>query len=289
MTDYIALFGDPVAGNPTSRMQNAAFESLGLDWRYLDIRVVAEALAKSVEAARTLGFAGLNLTVPHKVAVLPLLDGLEASAEICGAVNTVRRQGDGQLIGLNTDGVGFLGSLRDAGVDAQGIDVVVLGAGGAARAVAVELALAGARRITIAGRTHERRDALVERLRDHTPVEAAALDWNGIVKVPACDVLVDCTPIGMGTGAAAMEVVPADLSALPPGAIVCDLNPDRADTAFLERARERGHRTLGGLPMLARQGAAGFRAWTGEEAPLDTMVAALETAVANATRSGEAP
>jgi shikimate dehydrogenase len=280
MTAYVALFGDPVAGDPTSRMQNAAFAKTGLDWHYLDIRVTAADLGGAVEAARVLGFDGLNLTVPHKVAVLPLLDGLEASAEICGAVNTVRREDDGRLTGLNTDGLGFLGSLRDAGVDTGGIEVVVLGAGGAARAVAVELALAGARRITVAGRTVERRDALVARLRERTDVDAGGVDWNGIVKVPACDVLIDCTPIGMGTGAAALEVVPADLSALPPHAIVCDLNPDRADTAFLERARERGHRTLGGLPMLARQGAAGFTAWTGTNAPLETMVAALEAATA---------
>jgi shikimate dehydrogenase len=275
MTEYVALFGDPVAGNPTSRMQNAAFAKAGLDWHYLDIRVVAADLGEAVRSVRALGFGGLNLTVPHKVAVLPLLDELEASAEICGAVNTVRREGDGRLVGLNTDGLGFLESLREAGVDVEGIDVVVLGAGGAARAVSVELALAGAGRIMVAGRSADRRDALVQRLRERTQADATALDWNGIVKVPACDVLVDCTPIGMGTGAAAMEVVPADLAALPPGAIVCDLNPDRADTAFLERARERGHRTLGGLPMLARQGAAGFTAWTGVAAPLDTMVAAL--------------
>ena len=152
VTQYVALYGDPVEGNPTSRMQNLAFEAAGLDWRYLDIRVRAEDLPAALSAARLLGFGGLNFTIPHKVAVIPLLDGLEPSAEISGACNTVVRQPDGRLIGSNTDGSGFLWSLRDEGIDPAGLDVVLLGAGGAARAVAVELALAGARRITVANR-----------------------------------------------------------------------------------------------------------------------------------------
>ncbi len=152
VTQYVALYGDPVEGNPTARMQNLAFESAGLDWRYLDIRVRADDLPAALSAARLLGFSGLNLTVPHKVAIIPLLDGLEPSAEISGACNTVVRQPDGRLIGSNTDGSGFLWSLRDEGIEPAGLDVVLLGAGGAARAVAVELALAGARRITIANR-----------------------------------------------------------------------------------------------------------------------------------------
>jgi shikimate dehydrogenase len=275
MTSYVALYGDPVDGNPTSRMQNAAFEASGLDWRYLDIRVSAQDLAAAVVAARTLGFGGLNLTIPHKVAVLPLLDELEPSAEISGACNTVVRDASGRLIGSNTDGRGFLWSLRDDGVDPAGLSVVLLGAGGAARAVAVELAQAGASRITIAGRDAGRRDALAERLRWRTSTSVAVLPWDGRLTAPACDVLVDCTPVGMGTGAAAEQAVDVDLSALATETVVCDLNPERADTAFLRLARERGHRTIGGLGMLARQGAAGFQAWTGAEPPLEVMEAAL--------------
>ena len=275
VTTYVALYGDPVEGNPTSRMQNRAFEAAGLDWRYLDVRVPAADLEAAVSAARLLGFAGLNLTVPHKVAVLPFLDGLEPSAEICGACNTVVRQADGRLIGSNTDGAGFIWSLRDEGIDPAGLDVVLLGAGGAARAVAVELALAGARRISVAGRDAGRRDALAERLRWHTDSRAGTIAWEGRLPVPPCDVLVDCTPVGMGAGPTAEEVVDADLSALSPGTVVCDLNPERADTAFLRLAREQGHRTIGGLGMLARQGARGFTAWTGVEAPLAVMEAAL--------------
>ena len=256
-------------------MQNAAFEHAGLDWRYLDIRVSAGDLAAAIQAARVLGFGGLNCTIPHKVAVIPLLDGLEPSSEISGAVNTIVRQPDGRLIGSNTDGSGFVWSIRDAGYDPAGLDVVILGAGGAARAVAVELALAGAKRVTIANRTAPNRDELVGILQSKTPVEAVALPWEGTLAVPPCDVLVDCTPVGMGTGAAAEAHVDVDLSGLSSDTVVCDLNPETADSAFLRLAAARGHRTLDGLGMLARQGAAGFKAWTGVEAPLEVMIKAL--------------
>jgi shikimate dehydrogenase len=275
VTQYVAVYGDPVEGNPTSIMQNAAFEHAGLDWRYLDFTVPAEALEDAIRAARVLGFGGLNLTLPHKVAVIPLLDGLEPSAEISGACNTVVRQPDGRLIGSNTDGSGFVWSLRDEGVDPRGLEVVLLGAGGAARAVSVELALAGARRITIANRHASKRDDLVGILGGRTAVEAVGMAWNGTLVVPACDVLVDCTPVGMGSGAAAEAHVDVDLSGLSSQTIVCDLNPERSDTAFLRLARQRGHRTIDGLGMLARQGAAGFKAWTGQDAPLAVMIEAL--------------
>ncbi len=275
VTQYIALYGDPVAGNPTSRMQNLAFEASGLDWRYLDIRVGADDLPAAVAAARLLGFGGLNLTIPHKVAVIPLLDGLEPSAEISGACNTVVRRPDGRLIGSNTDGSGFLWSLRDEGIDPADRHVVLLGAGGAARAVAVELALAGARHITVANRDATRREALVSLLERRTGADVTSLEWHGRLAVPPCDVLVDCTPVGMGSGAAAEERVDVQLAGLSPGTVVCDLNPEHADTAFLRWAREQGYRTIGGLGMLARQGAAAFRAWTGVEAPLEVMERAL--------------
>jgi shikimate dehydrogenase len=274
-TQYVAVLGDPVEGNPTSIMQNAAFEHAGLDWRYLDIRVTAEDLPKAITAARVLGFGGLNCTIPHKVAVIPLLDGLEPSAEISGACNTIVRQPDGRLIGSNTDGSGFVWSIRDAGYDPAGLDVVLLGAGGAARAVAVELATAGAKRVTIANRTAPNRDELVGILATKTSVEAVALPWEGTLPVPPCDVLVDCTPVGMGTGAAAEAHVDVDLSALGSDTVICDLNPETSESAFLRLAAGRGHPTLDGLGMLARQGAAGFKAWTGEQAPLEVMIKAL--------------
>jgi shikimate dehydrogenase len=206
---------------------------------------------------------------------VPLLDRLEPSAEQSGAVNTVRRESDGRLVGLNTDGLGFLLSIRDAGIDPAGSTVVLLGAGGAARAVAVELALAGVGRIIVANRGTERLAAIIELIRKRTGAAAKGIEWTGLLEPPPCDILVNCTPIGMG-GAARADVPPVRLDGLPSSAVICDLNPDAADTAFLQAARRLGHRTLGGLPMLARQGAAGFEAWTGRPAHLDVMIAALE-------------
>jgi shikimate dehydrogenase len=141
--------------------------------------------------------------------------------------------------------------------------------------VAVELALAGAARIVIAGRDGARREGIAERLRWRTSVSTSVLAWDGRLAVPPCDVLVDCTPVGMGSGTAADEAVDVDLGGLDASTVICDLNPERADTAFLRLARDRGHRTIGGLGMLARQGAKGFTAWTGAEAPLAVMEAAL--------------
>lgn len=287
MTSIVGLFGDPVEGNPTSRMQNAAFAATGLDWIYLDFQVRPEDLAQAVAAARLLRFGGLNLTIPHKVAVVPLLDDLEPSARITGAVNTVRRDQSGRLIGLNTDGLGFLAATRDAGTDPAGTSVVLLGAGGAARAVAVELALAGAARITVANRSVAHREELAELIRARTAAASDSIAWTGRLVPPPCDLLVNCTPIGMGFGAAAEEKPAVDLDGLAASTVVCDVNPDRAESAFLRSARERGFRTLGGLSMLARQGAAGFTAWTGAPAPLEIMIAELER-LAAASRERDA-
>ena len=139
----------------------------------------------------------------------------------------------------------------------------------------MELALAGAKRVTIANRTAPNREELVTILGTRTSVTAVALPWEGTLAVPPCDVLVDCTPVGMGAGAAAEAHVDVDLSGLAVDTVVCDLNPETSESAFLRLAAARGHRTLDGLGMLARQGAAGYKAWTGEEAPLEVMVAAL--------------
>ena len=146
--ELVGVFGDPVDENPTGIMQEAAFAAAGLNWRYITLRVAAADLPAAVAGLRALNFQGINLTIPHKVAILSLLDEVAPDAALIGAVNTVRRAGD-RLIGENTDGKGFLRSIRDdAGVDPAGKRVVFLGAGGAARAMTVELALAGVRRIS---------------------------------------------------------------------------------------------------------------------------------------------
>lgn len=273
--ELVGVFGYPVAENPTGVMQEAAFRARGLNWRYLTIEVRPEQLADAMLGLRAFNMRGINLTIPHKVAVIPYLDRLSPEAEVMGAVNTVVREGD-QLIGHNTDGKGFLRSVReDAGVDPQGKRIVFLGAGGAARAMTVELALAGAAHITVVNRTPGRGQELVKLLREKTPVEAEFAPWQGEYAVPAeADILVNATSIGLFPNVD--EMPPVVMSSIQPGLLVCDVIPNPPRTAFLRAAEARGARTLDGLGMLVYQGAIAFQMWTGVEAPVDVMRGALE-------------
>ncbi|MEP7055012.1 MAG: shikimate dehydrogenase [Actinomycetota bacterium] len=282
-TRYVACMGDPVADNPTSTMQNRAFEAAGLDWRYLDFVVPADGLAAAMEAAQTFRLSGMNFTMPHKVAVLPYLDELEPSAAMTSAVNPVRRDGDGRLIGLNTDGIGFVAAAQEAGFDAAGATVVLLGAGGAARAAAVELARAGAKRIRVVNRSHQRAAELADIVRGNTDADADTIEWAGVLTPPPCDLIVNCTPIGMS--ATGIDDVPVRLDALASPILVADMNTEQDDPLFLRQAREAGHSTFSGLSMLAHGGAACFHAWTGERAPVEVLRAEL----LRATGSDRAP
>ena len=273
--ELVGVFGHPVAENPTIVMQEAGFAARSLHWRYLTIEVRPEQLADAMRGLRAMNFAGINLTIPHKVAVIQHLDGLSPEAELIGAVNTVVREGH-QLIGHNTDGQGFLRSVReDAGVDPQGKRVVFLGAGGAARAMSVELALAGAAHVTVVNRTANRGRELVRLLNERTPAQAEFVPWQGAYIVPAeTDILVNATPIGLFP---AVEALPAvHMASIRPDLLVCDVIPNPPRTAFLRAAEQRGARTLDGLGMLVYQGAIAFQMWTGVEAPVEVMRRALE-------------
>src|SRR5262245_17887342 len=170
LQEVVCCLGQPVAGNPTQYMMEKAFAAAGLDWKYLTCEVPPENLADAVKGLRSLGFKGANFTIPHKVAVVPLLDALSPAAELMGAVNCANRVGE-KLVGENTDGKGFVQSLRQFG-DLAGRNVVLLGAGGAARAIAVELALGGVQHITVVNRDAGRGQALVELLRRRTKTAA---------------------------------------------------------------------------------------------------------------------
>ena len=273
--ELVGVFGHPVAENPTIVMQEAGFAARSLHWRYLTIEVRPEQLADAMRGLRAMNFAGINLTIPHKVAVIQHLDGLSPEAELIGAVNTVVREGH-QLIGHNTDGQGFLRSVReDAGVDPQGKRVVFLGAGGAARAMSVELALAGAAHVTVVNRTANRGRELVRLLNERTPAQAEFVPWQGAYIVPAeTDILVNATPIGLFP---AVEALPAvHMASIRPDLLVCDVIPNPPRTAFLRAAEQRDARTLDGLGMLVYQGAIAFQMWTGVEAPVEVMRRALE-------------
>src|SRR5258705_4131269 len=188
--ELTAAFGSPIAENPTQAMIEAAYRHHGLDWRYLTIEVAKDGLSDAVRGARAMGFRGFNCTIPHKVEVIRHLDGLGESASVMGAVNCVVRRGD-QLVGENTDGKGFLEALRPL-ADPRGKNIVVFGAGGAARAITVELALAGARSFTIVNRSDERGGELLKLLVDKVKTDARLVAWRGDFRVPeGTDVVVN--------------------------------------------------------------------------------------------------
>jgi len=259
-----ACFGFPVAENPTQAMIEPAFRAMGLSWRYLTIEVRPENLGDAVRGARAMGFKGFNCTIPHKVEVIRHLDELTAAAAKIGAVNCVVNR-DGRLIGENTDGKGFLQSVRSLRA-IEGARVVLLGAGGAARAIAVELALAGAAKITIVNRTEERGRALEARLKEVTETATEFVPWAGTyVPDPATDLVVNSTSIGLYPDVAA--IVPVSLEPLGPHAIVCDVIPNPPKTRLIRDASARGLRTLDGLGMLVNQGVIGIELWTGGQNP----------------------
>ena len=263
------------AGNPTVAMVEAAFRHHGLPWRYVNMEVAPEDLPAAVAGARAMGFRGFNLSMPHKVAVIPHLDGLGDSARVIGAVNCVVRRGD-HLIGENTDGKGFLESLAEV-LPPRGREIVLLGAGGAARAVAVELALAGARRITVVNRSPDRGMELVDLLRTQTSSAAEFVAWQGDYRLPeGADVLINGTSIGLYDGDAR---VPVAAESLRPGLVVADVVFSPPETRLLREALERGCTCVDGLGMLVNQGVIGVRHWTGVSPDVPVMRAALAEAL----------
>jgi shikimate dehydrogenase len=270
--EFICCLGQPVAGNPTQYMMEKAFLAAGLDWRYLTCEVSSEKLADAMRGLRALGFKGANFTIPHKVAVIPLLDGLSPAAEVMGAVNCMNRAG-GKLIGENTDGKGFYQSLREA-CDPAGLSIVVLGAGGAARAIAVELALAGAGELTIVDRTVERGQALVDLLAQKTAAKAHFAPLNGDYAIPdSAAIFINATSIGLGDAAARVPILP---SSLRPDLIVADVIFNPPNTWLIRTAADRGCRTIDGLGMLVNQAVISFKIWTGIDPDATVMRDALE-------------
>ena len=271
--ELTACFGDPVDENPTGVIEEAGYEALGLNYRYLTVRVEKDRLADAVNGARAMGFRGFNLTIPHKVAVIPLLDELTEAARLIGAVNTVVSE-NGKLIGENTDGKGFLTSLRENGIDPAGKTVTLLGAGGAARAVSIELALAGAGHINIINRSEERGRELATSVSEKTKATASYIPWIRQVRIPAdTDILVQCTNIGLFPDVTGKPDV--DYDSLRPGTVAADVVFNRPETPFLQEAGRRGLKTVTGLGMLVNQAALNFRLWTGADAPVQVMTEAL--------------
>ena len=270
----VACLGQPVRENPTVVMQQAAFQARGLAWRYLTIEVPPAKLKDAITGIRALGLRGANFTIPHKVAVMEHLDEIAPDAAVIGAVNTVRREGD-RLIGENTDGKGFLRGLRlDAGIEPKGKKALVMGAGGAARAIVTELVLAGAAEVRVVNRSAARGEQMVRELAQKTGAAIHFEQWRGVCRVRVdTDVLVNATSIGLYPD---VEVSPeVDWRDAPPRMLVCDVVPNPPETRMLREARAAGFPVLDGLSMLVHQGAIGFRMWTGLEAPVEVMKSAL--------------
>lgn len=276
--ELVGVFGQPVAENPTGVMQEAAFQAAGLNWRYITVEVPPERLGDAMTGLRAFGVRGVNLTIPHKVAVIPFLDELSREARIIGAVNTVRCDG-GTLIGENTDGKGFLRGVRDdAQVDPKGKRAVLLGAGGAARAIATELLLAGVEDLLVVNRGVERGERMVADLKRSTGGPVRFQPWTGVYRAPGgISLLVNATSIGLYPDADAMP--PVGLEGADAAMLVADAVFNPAETRLLRYARERGLPVLDGLSMLVYQGVIGFKMWTGQDPDEALMKQALKDAL----------
>jgi len=263
-TRLAGVIGWPVRHSRSPDIHNAAYRALGLDWLYVALPVPPGAVPAALAGAVALGIEGLSVTMPHKAAAAAVVDELTADAVALGAVNSVRRDGD-RLVGDNTDGGGFVDSLLAEGVDPSGRRCVVLGAGGAARAVVRALAGAGAASVVVVARDPGR-GAVAAALAGSV---GATGDHDAVA---SADLLVNATPLGMGDD----ERLPADPGALPDGAVVADLVYHPRRTPLLAAAEDRGLRTVGGIGMLVHQAARQLEAWTGRPAPLDAMRAAVD-------------
>ncbi len=278
-TKICGIYGCPVEHTFSPAIHNAAFDAAGLDYAYVPFRVEHRSLAAAIEALRALGMVGVNVTIPHKETVLPLLDELSDEAKLTGAVNTIVNRA-GKLYGDNTDGKGYLRALREAGFDPAGKNVLFLGAGGAARAVAMQLALAGVKKINFANRTGRRAVELARAVAEAAGIRVETIPWPEQAggKLPArvlaeSDLVVQATPLGMSPNTD--EAVPLPFEAFRPGQTASDLIYNPVETLFLKKAGQAGAETVNGMGMLLHQGTLAFELWTGVAAPLEVMRAAL--------------
>jgi shikimate dehydrogenase len=277
--ELTACFGFPVSENPTQAMMEPAYVALSLDWRYLTLEVPPASLSAAVAGARAFGFQGFNCTIPHKIAVIEHLDGLGESASLMGAVNCVVNR-DGQFIGENTDGKGFVSSLKEV-TDPTGKTVVIFGAGGASRAISVELALAGATEITIVNRDPDRGQTLVDLLNSKVNevagggLSAKFVQWDGDYQIPSdSQIVINATSIGLFPDIDARLAL--DISTLSSEMIVADVIPNPPKTNLVKDATAADCKVIDGLEMLVAQGVIGIEYWTGKSPDAKIMRQALE-------------
>ena len=280
-TRIVGIIGSPLDHTLSPAIHNAAFDHMGLNWCYVTMPVSEGCLREAIEGLKALRFVGVNVTMPFKTEVLPLLDEVAMFAESVGAVNTILVD-KGRLIGYNTDGRGFYMALvRDLGYDVRGRKVLIMGAGGASRSVAVSLALAGCSSIAIVNRSPEKSRQLAEIVKKSAP--GIEITWlspneNCDVVVAESDIIINATPLTDFHGSALR--VPVAL--LNSSQVVCDLNYPVYQSPFLQEAEARGARVMDGKGMLLYQAAAAFEIWTGLDAPVEVMRVALHKALEEA-------
>jgi shikimate dehydrogenase len=280
MTKRLGILGFPLGHTLSPIMHGAALQKLGIDATFQAWPTPPDQLAEAVRKLRSDDHLGASVTLPHKQAVIPMMDGLDQWAEEIGAVNCIVNR-DGKLSGYNTDADGFIRALKaEAAFDPAGSSAVLIGAGGAARASAFALRRAGVQRLTIANRTLERARALADDLRrGRFRPSAIELDRDALADVvPYADLIVNATSVGMAGGAApSASPVSADL--ISDRALAYDLVYAPTVTPFLREAEKAGARAVGGLSMLVYQGVEAFRLWTGQDPPADVMFAAARAAI----------
>ncbi len=281
-TTVTGIFGHPVEHSMSPAMHNAAFQALELDYAYVPFRVAPERLQEAVKSVAALNLRGVNVTIPHKQQVMAWLDEVSEQAKLIGAVNTIVNNA-GHLVGHNTDGAGFVRSLKEAKVGITGANVIIIGAGGAARAVAVALGLAGAAKVQFLVREADMASArnLCDVLVSNTRAKADVLKIGNERKVVSAteqNIIINSTPLGMYPAVAGEP--PFAINLLPPSSVVCDLVYNPQQTTFLKNAANRGLQTVSGKGMLLHQGTIAFELWTGQQAPVEVMRKALDERLA---------
>jgi len=283
-TELVGIMGYPIRYTLSPTMHNAAFRVMGMNWIYLPLRVPPGEVKTALEGLRSLDFRGANVTIPHKVETAAFLDDLREDALLTGAVNTVVREGE-RLLGYNTDTAGFTAFLRETRIKVEGARVLLIGAGGASRAVALSLLREGAARIYIMNRTTSKArelKAVLKRVNPDSDISERTFDREGSRVLQECGLVVNCTPLAVEEKAE----LPIDYGDFGGGQWAVDLNYAGSETAFLKEASSRGAETANGEGMLIHQAAVSFRLWTGEDPPLQRMRQALKEAVYGKGQAG---
>ncbi|SDE84114.1 shikimate dehydrogenase [Sporomusa acidovorans] len=272
-TQKVGLLGWPLGHSLSPVMQNAAFAASNLDYVYLPLPTPPELLPQAVQGLKALGFAGVNVTIPHKVAIMEYLDEIDSSAKSVGAVNTILCQGD-RLIGHNTDAGGYIRSLKQVGISVTGRSAVIFGAGGAARAVIAGFAAAHVAAITVGARDKNKAEHMAHLFDGTIPVSGVCWDSDEFAAALSnADIVVNATPLGMYPSTVNQPPVRWDL--LQQSAVISDLIYNPLITGFMAEGIRRGHIVVGGEGMLLEQGALAFELWTGRKAPASVMRQAL--------------